>query len=175
MPFGIQELATKTFVFTIQVLVPTNVFFIKLCFHQCGIQPNIAFIFWGVVKEITDSEKSPTKTMCSFSENNNWAYRRVFLEWENTHMRQISAYHNTKEDGYKEELRILKYNLDVKVQKQYQDMCQDRYNTLCWYYLLITHITCILLMKVQEIIPSFVLEFTFMSGFGTLGIWSYVS
>ena len=133
MPFGIQELATKTFVFTIQVLVPTNVFFIKLCFHQCGIQQNIAFIFWGAVKEITDSEKNPTKTMCSFSENNNWAYRRVFLEWENTHMRQISAYHNTKEDGYKEELRILKYNLDVKVQKQYQDMCQDRYNTLCWY------------------------------------------
>ena len=34
-------------------------------------------------------------------------------------MRQISADHHTNEDGSKEELPLLKYNLDDKVQKKY--------------------------------------------------------
>ena len=49
-------------------------------------------------------------------------------------MFQISAYHLTTEYGPKEELLILQYNLDGKVQKQYQDMCKDGANTLCWYF-----------------------------------------
>ena len=49
-------------------------------------------------------------------------------------MRQISADHLTKEDGTKEELSILKDNLDDQVQKKYQDMYQEGYNTLCWHY-----------------------------------------
>ena len=49
--------------------------------------------------------------------NNYWAYRRVLLDWENTHMFQISADNYTKEDGSKEEILILQYNLDGKVHK----------------------------------------------------------
>ena len=49
-------------------------------------------------------------------------------------MHQISADHHTKYSGPKEDLLILQYNLDSKVQKQYQYMCQDRTNTLCWYF-----------------------------------------
>ena len=49
-------------------------------------------------------------------------------------MHQISADHHTKQYGSKEDLLILKYNLDIKVQKQYQYMCQDGTNTLCWYF-----------------------------------------
>ena len=41
--------------------------------------------------------------------------------------------------------------------------------------LLITHMTWILLMQVQEIISSFGLEFTFISGFGTLELCIYGS
>ena len=59
--------------------------------------------------------------------------RRVLLEREKQYMRQISADHHTKEDGSKEELLILEYNLDEKVHKKYQDMCQEGDNTLCWY------------------------------------------
>ena len=47
---------------------------------------------------------------------------------------QISVDYCTKKDGSKEELLILKDNLDDQVQKQYQDMCQDGDNNLCWYY-----------------------------------------
>ena len=65
--------------------------------------------------------------------NKAWEKRRVLLLWENTHIRQISADHHTKEDGPKEEFSILQYNLDDQVQKQYQDMFQEGYNTLCWY------------------------------------------
>ena len=41
---------------------------------------------------------------------------------------------HTKEDGYKQELIISQDNLDDQVQKQYQDMCQEGYNTLHCYY-----------------------------------------
>ena len=49
--------------------------------------------------------------------NNDRENRRVLLEWGNTHTRQINADHCTKEDGFKEELIILQYNLDDQVQK----------------------------------------------------------
>ena len=49
-------------------------------------------------------------------------------------MHQISADHHTKEDGTKEELYILQYNLYEQVHKKYQYMFQEGYNTLCWYY-----------------------------------------
>ena len=49
-------------------------------------------------------------------------------------MRQISLDHHTKDDGFKEELSVLQDNLDYQVQKKYQDICQEGYNTLCWYY-----------------------------------------
>ena len=49
-------------------------------------------------------------------------------------MRQISAYHNTKEDVSKEDILIFQYNLDVKVQKQLQDMFQEGYNTIFCYF-----------------------------------------
>ena len=51
-------------------------------------------------------------------------------------MCQISADNNTKEDGFNEELLILKYNMNGKVHKQYQDMFQDVDNTIYWYLLL---------------------------------------
>ena len=42
-------------------------FFIQLCFHQCGIQLNIEFIFWVAGKIITHAEKNPTNMMYSCS------------------------------------------------------------------------------------------------------------
>ena len=51
-------------------------------------------------------------------------------------MLQISADHHTKVYGYKYGLLLLKYNLDGKVHKQYQDMFQDVDNTIYWYLLL---------------------------------------
>ena len=48
-------------------------------------------------------------------------------------MHHISADHDIKEDGPKEDIMILQYNLDGKVQKQHQDISQEGDNTLCWY------------------------------------------
>ena len=48
-------------------------------------------------------------------------------------MCQISADNHTKEDLPKEELLKLQYNLDGKVQKQYQYMCHYGDNTIFWY------------------------------------------
>ena len=48
-------------------------------------------------------------------------------------MCQISADNRNKQDGVKEDLLILQYNLDGKLKKQYQDMCQDGTNILCLY------------------------------------------
>ena len=72
--------------------------------------------------------------MLLFLKNMAWENRRVFLGWEKTHMHQISLDHHTKDDGFKEELSVLQDNLDYQVQKKYQDICQEGYNTLCWYY-----------------------------------------
>ena len=49
-------------------------------------------------------------------------------------MFQISADHLTTEYGSKEELLILQYNLDGKLQKQYPDMFQDDTNKRFWYF-----------------------------------------
>ena len=46
-------------------------------------------------------------------------------------MRQISSDHHDKENGPKEELSILQDNMDDQVQKKYQGMYQEVYNTLC--------------------------------------------
>ena len=72
--------------------------------------------------------------MLLFWKNKARQNRRFLLECENTHIHQISADHHTKEDGYKEELLILQDNLDDKVHKNYQDMCQEVYNILCCNY-----------------------------------------
>ena len=47
------------------------------------------------------------------------------------HTREISAYRHTKENGSKEELLVLKYNLDNRVQEQYQYIFLELDNTLC--------------------------------------------
>ena len=78
-------------------------------------------------------EKNPTKIIFYCYGKHYWEDKRVFLEWTNTHMCNISADNHTKVDGFKEEIPILKYNLDGKVQKQYQDMCGFRTNTLLGY------------------------------------------
>ena len=49
-------------------------------------------------------------------------------------MHQINADHNTKYNGSKEGIIILQYKMYGKVQKKYQYMCQEGYNTLCWYF-----------------------------------------
>ena len=88
--------------------------------------------------------------------------------WENKNILHISVDNNTKEDGPKEELSNLQDNLYDKVQKKYQDMCQDIDNNLCWYYY--TEYT-------DDLYPpcagegnqiSFCLDFTLMSGFGNM-------
>ena len=53
---------------------------------------------------------------------------------KHTHIRQISAYHHTKEDGSKEELSNLQDNLYYQVKKKYQYMFKEGLKTLCWYY-----------------------------------------
>ena len=50
-------------------------------------------------------------------------------------MSHICAYHHTKETFSKEELLLLKYNLDAQAQKKYQGVCQEGDNTIWWYYL----------------------------------------
>ena len=59
--------------------------------------------------------------------------QKSFLEWEKTHVNQISADHHTKEDGSKEELLILQENLDNQVQKN-TNIYVRKDNTLCWNY-----------------------------------------
>ena len=71
--------------------------------------------------------------MLLFWKNKPWANRIIFLGWENTHTHQISADHNTKEYGSKEELLILKDNLYDQAQKKYKYMCWEVDNNLCWY------------------------------------------
>ena len=46
----------------------------------------------------------------------------------------MNAYHHTKQYGSKDELLVLKDNLDDQVQKQYQYVCQEGYITLFCYY-----------------------------------------
>ena len=48
-------------------------------------------------------------------------------------MCQIRADHHTNEDGPNEELLLLQYNPYNNLHKQYQYMCKEGYNTLCWY------------------------------------------
>ena len=46
-------------------------------------------------------------------------------------MFQIIADIHAKEDGSKEELLVLQYNLGGKIQKKYQYMCQDGAYKIC--------------------------------------------
>ena len=87
-------------------------------------------------------------------------------------MSQISAYHHTKKDGPKEELPLLQDNLDVQVQKNTKIYVRRDTTPFVGITILSTHITWILLTQVQEIISRFGLEFTFMSGFGNMEMWS---
>ena len=93
--------------------------YIKLFFLQHWIQPIIVFIYWVTGNKIKYFEKQAYEYyVILFWKNKYWEYRRVFLEWKITHIIQISSDHNTKEYGSKEELLILKYNLDGNVPKQ---------------------------------------------------------
>ena len=75
-------------------------------------------------------------------------------------------------------MSILKYNLDGQVQKKTK-ICVSRYTTpFVGITIMSTHITWILLNQMQEIRSGFGLDFTLMSGFGTMemwrnGIWAY--
>ena len=109
--------------------------FVKLCFRQRVIQPNIAVIWQVTVRGIADFDKQSYKDVVLLLwKISLWENRRVFLGWTKTHTLQISGYHHTKEYGSKEELLIFQDNLDDQVQKKCQDMCQEVDNTLCWYY-----------------------------------------
>ena len=56
----------------------------------------------------------------------------MFLsERTHTHLCQISEDNHTKEDGFKEDILLLKDILDDKVHKEYQYMRQEGDNTLC--------------------------------------------
>ena len=101
------------------------------------------------------------------------AKRRVFLDWENTHKRQISTNHNTKEHGTKEELMILQDNLDDNLHKNIKLCVSREITTFGGITVLITQMTWILLTQVQEIRSGFSLESTLMSGFGIMEIRSY--
>ena len=69
----------------------------KLFFCQSGIQTNIAVMFWatgrGMVYFYIQAYKDD---VLLFLKNKARANIIVFLEWENTHMHQISVDHNTK-------------------------------------------------------------------------------
>ena len=88
-------------------------------------------------------------------------------------MRHISADHHTKEDGPKEELSILQDNLDGQVQKDTKICVRMDTTPFVGITNLSTHMTCILLTQVQEIISGFGLEFTLMSSLGNMAMWSY--
>ena len=136
MTLGIQQIAMCLCVFTSQVLVLETVF-VPLKSASVSVEYNqiLQSYFGEQVGVLYILINKHTKRMCScYEKMRPWENRRVSLEWENTHTHQISADNHTKEDVYKEELLILQYNLDDKVQKQYQDICQEGDNTLCWNY-----------------------------------------
>ena len=87
-------------------------------------------------------------------------------------MRLISADHHTTEDGPKEELPILKYNPDYQVHKNTKIFVRRDTTPFVGITILSTNMTWILLTQVQEIRSGFGLEFTLMSGFGTMVMWS---
>ena len=86
-------------------------------------------------------------------------------------MLQISADHHTKSDGTKEELSIQDH-LDDQVQKNTEICVRGDTTPFVGITILSTHINWILLTQVQEIISGFGLEFTLISGFGTMVMWS---
>ena len=131
---------------------------IKLCFYQRGIQPNISFIFWGTGRSIEDFDKQAYGYyVFLFLKIYTWANRRVLLEWENTHMRQISADHRTKDDVSKAELLILHDNLDGQVQKNANICVRREITPFAGIAVLSTHMTWILLTQDQEIRSGLVL------------------
>ena len=56
--------------------------------------------------------------MCSCSVNISHGKIYFFLEWENTHLRQISVDYHTKEGGSNEYLLLFQDNIDGKLHKQ---------------------------------------------------------
>ena len=65
-------------------------------------------------------------------------------------MHQISAENHTKEYGSKEELLILKYNLDGRVHKNTKICVRIKLTPFVGIYLLSTHMNWLLLMQVKE-------------------------
>ena len=68
-------------------------------------------------------------------------------------------------------MSISQDNMDDQVQKNTKICVMRDTATFVGITILSTHMTWILLTQVQEIIPGFGLEFTFMSGFGNMTIW----
>ena len=94
-----------------------------------------------------------------FCKNKSCSNRRVFLEWANTHTRQISADHHTKEDWSKEELLILQDNLYDQVQKNSKIYVRREITPFVGIDVMTTHMTFILLTQVQEVRAGYGSEF----------------
>ena len=111
--------------------------------------------------------------MLLFYKNKAWTNRIIFLEWENKPTQNISADNHTKEDGSKDELLILQYNLNYQEHKNINICVRRQITHFLGIVILSTHINCVLLMQAQEIISGFGSEFTLMSGLGTMEMWIY--
>ena len=73
-------------------------------------------MFWVTGKSIKDVEKQYQKDyVLVFCKKKAQADIRVFIERSITYLLQISAYHNTKKGGFKEDLLLLQDNLACKV------------------------------------------------------------
>ena len=106
-------------VFPIQMLFLKKFITIELLFRKFFIKLHIEVIFCETGKSITCFDKQSYKDcFLLFWKNKVLSDRRVFVKWENTHLRQISADHHTKEDGSMEELYFLQDKLYGKVQKK---------------------------------------------------------
>ena len=114
---GIKKVVIDMCVFTSQVLVTTKCF-VPLKDASVRVELNQRlYLSFGEQGSFFFKETILQIWCAIFLKDNHWSKRRVFLEWANTHMCQTSADNHTKEYGSKEELLILQYNLDDKVQK----------------------------------------------------------
>ena len=87
-------------------------------------------------------------------------------------MLQISADRHTKEDGPKEECPYYKITWRISYIKNTKIFVRRDTTPFVGITILSKHMNWILLTQVQEIRSGFGLEFTLMSGFGTMAMWS---